>query len=182
MKTIQNAFAALLILVSTHGFAQTDKATTLKVIQAQDFIFIATTALPLSSTEISSVLNKLNSPDGAGSINLSGSQYDLVIKKDSIVAYLPYYGRSYSASMNPDEAGIKFKSKDFTYVKSNRKKGGWNIVIVPKDVKDNHKLTLYVSESGYATLNVINNNRQPISFNGYISEPKSEPRSEPKKD
>ncbi len=34
------------------------------------------------------------------------------------------------------------------------------------------KSKLNVSENGYATLNVNSNNRQPISFNGTISEPK----------
>lgn len=172
MKTIKIYLAALLLIVSLPVLAQTDKATTKRIIENQDFIFVATTALPMSTQEISAILNKLNSPLASGAINLSGSNYDLVVKKDSVVAYLPFFGRSYSPSLDPDDAGIKFKSKDFTYVKTNRKKGGWNIVIVPKDVKDYQKLTLYVTESGYGTLNVINNNRQPISFNGYIAEPK----------
>jgi hypothetical protein len=172
MKTLINYLTALLLILSLPAFAQTDEATTKKIVEDQDFRFVATTALPLSSQEVTAVLYRLNSPNGAGAIDLNGSRYDLVIKKDSITAYLPYYGRSYSPSMDPNDAGTKFKSKDFEYLKTKRKKGGWNIVIVPKDVKDSQKLTLYVSKSGYATLNVMNNNRQPISFNGYIAENK----------
>jgi len=172
MKTLTNYLIALLLVVSVPAFSQTDEATTKKIIENQDFTFIATTALPLSSQEVSDVLFSLRSPNGSGAINLTGSQYDLVVKKDSVVAYLPYYGRSFSPSIDPNEAGTKFKSKDFKYVKTKRKKGGWNIVIVPKDVKDSQRLTLYVSTKGYATLNVINNNRQPISFNGYLAENK----------
>jgi len=172
MKPLINYLTALLLVVSVPAFAQTDEATTKKIIENQDFRFIATTALPLSTQEVSDILYKLNSPNGAGAINLTGSQYDLVVKKDSVVAYLPYYGRSFSPSLDPNDAGTKFKSKDFKYVKTNRKKGGWSILIVPKDVKDGQKLTLYVSKSGYATLNVMNNNRQPISFNGYLAENK----------
>jgi hypothetical protein len=172
MKKLRNYFVALLLISSLPVIAQTDKATTKKIIQEQDFIFVATTALPLSSYDVSNILNKLNSPNGSGAIQLTGAQYDLVVKKDSVTAYLPFYGRSYTASYDPNDAGIKFKSKDFSYKITDRKKGGWNIVIVPKDVKDHQKLTLYVMDSGYATLNVINNNRQPIAFNGYIAEPK----------
>jgi len=172
MKTSINYLIALLLVVSVPAFAQTDQATTKKIIENQDFRFVATTALPLSTQEVSAILYQLNSPNGAGAINLTGSNYDLVVKKDSVVAYLPFYGRSFSASMDPNDAGTKFKSKDFKYVKTKRKKGGWNIVITPKDVKDSQKLTLYVSENGYATLNVTNNNRQPISFNGYLAENK----------
>ncbi len=172
MKNLIYYFAALLLILSVPAFAQTDEATTKKIVENQDFKFVATTALPLSSQEVTAILYKLNSPNGAGAINLTGSQYDLVIKKDSIVAYLPFYGRSFSPSPDPNDAGTKFKSKDFKYVKTARKKGGWNIVITPKDVKDSQRLTLYVTKTGYATLNVINNNRQPISFNGYLAENK----------
>jgi hypothetical protein len=172
MKTLISYLTALLLVVSIPAFAQTDEATTKEIIENQNFRFIATTALPLSSQDVSAILYKMNSPNGAGAINLTGSQYDLVVTKDSVMAYLPYYGRAYSASMDPNDAGTKFKSKDFKYIKTKRKKGGWNIVIVPKDVKDSQKLTLYVSENGYATLNVSNNNRQPISFNGYLAETK----------
>ena len=174
MKTFTTAITALLFCIAVPAMAQTDKATTKKIVQDQDFIFVATTAMPLASQDITAVLNKMNSPNGSGSINLTGSRYDLIIHKDSVAAYLPYYGRSYSASLDPDDAGIKFKSKDFKYEKATRKKGGWLIVIVPKDIKDHQKLTLSVSENGYATLNVVNNNRQPITFNGYLSAPKEE--------
>lgn len=171
MKRIQNTLSILLIALTLPVFAQTDKATTQRVVQNQDFVFHATSAMPMANMDVNRVLSRMN-PGGAGNINLSGSQYDLTIKKDSIVAYLPYYGRAYTATMNPDDSGIKFKSKDFTYTNTKKKKGGWIITIVPKDVKDSQKLTLNVSESGYATLDATNNNRQPISFYGYISEPK----------
>ncbi|WP_432712004.1 DUF4251 domain-containing protein [Pedobacter sp.] len=175
MKTLKNYMVAVMSILCIPAFAQTDKATTEKIIENQDFVFVATTAMPLSSQDVSAILYKLNSPNSSGAINLSGSRYDLVVKKDSVVAYLPFYGRSYSANLDPNEAGIKFNSKSFSYEKTKRKKGGWNIVIVPKDVKDHQKMTLYVTESGYATLNVMNNNRQPISFNGYLMEAKKKP-------
>ena len=105
-------------------------------------------------------------------IQLSGSQYQLIVTKDSIEAYLPYYGRAYSATMNPDDSGTKFKSKDFKYKADKRKKGSWTITMNFKDAKDTQRMILNISENGYATLNVNNNNRQPISYNGYLSEPK----------
>ncbi|WP_432710425.1 DUF4251 domain-containing protein [Pedobacter sp.] len=173
MKTFRNIFAVLLILTALPVFAQTDKATTERLVNAQDFVFVATRALPLSSQDVFAVMSSMPNPNASGSIALTGAQYDLRIKKDSVIAFLPYYGRAYQASMNPDDSGIKFKSKDFKYVKKERKKGGWTITIEPNDVKDNQRLTLYVSENGYGTLNVLNNNRQSITFNGFISEPKA---------
>jgi hypothetical protein len=39
----------------------------------------------------------------------------------------------------------------------------------PSDVTDFREFLLTISENGYGTLRALTNNRQPISFNGYIS-------------
>jgi hypothetical protein len=172
MKTLKTYYIAMLCMLSLPAFAQTDEATTKRIIEEQNFVFVATQALPMSNQDVTAVLNRLNSPNSAGAIHLTGAQYDLVVKKDSVIAYLPFYGRAYTSTLDPNDAGTKFKSKDFSYLSKKRKKGGWNITIVPKDIKDHQKLSLSVTKTGYATLNVMNNNRQPISFNGYIAEVK----------
>jgi hypothetical protein len=87
------------------------------------------------------------------------------------VAYLPYFGRTFTPSMDPNDAGTRFKSKDFKY-DAVKKKNSWIITIVPNDVKEHQKLVFNVSQKGYASLSVTNINRQPISFNGNISEPR----------
>ena len=153
-------------------FAQTDKAVTSKIIAAKNFIFVATTANPLNSTDVNNILRQMPGNANGGSIDLSGNYYDVQITPDSIVAYLPYYGRAFSAPINPDENGYKFKSKNFSYSTTPRKKGGWEILMITKDVKDSPRLSLSISENGYATLNIISNNKQSISYNGYLEESK----------
>lgn len=171
MKTLRNLLVFAALLIATQLNAQTDKETTLKLINAQHYVFNASSAMPMSNMDVSKVLSRMPGGNGSGTIQLTGAQYQLEVSKDSVEAYLPYYGRAYTASMNPDDSGIKFKSKDFKY-KADKKKKGWMITIQPKDTKDVQSLTLNVSENGYATLNVNSNNRQPISFNGTISEAK----------
>jgi hypothetical protein len=172
MKTIKNMLVFATLLVAMQVNAQTDKETTIKVINAQHYIFNATSAMPMANNDVNNILSKMPGGGGSGMIQLSGSQYQLIVTKDSVEAYLPYYGRAYTATMNPDDAGIKFKSKNFKYKAEQKKKGSWIISINPKDTKDTQSMTLNVSENGYATLNVNSNNRQAISFNGYLSEPK----------
>lgn len=174
MKTIHNILAgALLLFAGVPALAQTDAATTKRIIENKQFVFEATSAMPMANADVINVMSRMNGGTATGgSINLSGSGYDLKVSKDSIEAYLPYYGRAYTAQMNPDDAGIKFKSKDFTYTRSEQKKGGWNINIKPKDGKDIQSMTLSVSTKGYATLSINSNNRQPISFNGVLAEVK----------
>jgi hypothetical protein len=122
------------------------------LIDAKRYVFIAQSA----------------TPTGGRLVQLTSS-YDLKIRPDSIISYLPYYGRAYSAPIDPNQGGIQFTSTDFEYTQTDRKKGGWNIVIKPKDIRDPRQLSLTVSTAGYATLQVLSNDRQAISFSGYVA-------------
>lgn len=159
--------AVLLILLSLNlmpVLAQTDKTDTEKLIASKNFVFNATRANPISEP----ALNQIMGPNAMNNIlDLSNGRYFLRVTKDSIVADLPFFGRSYSAPMNTDDTGTRFTSKDFKY-SAIKKKKNWIITIEPKDVRDSQRLMIRVSESGSATLNVNNYNRQAISFEGDI--------------
>ncbi len=131
---------------------QASKEAAIKeLITAQHYSFEAQTALPV----------------GMRNRQLT-SGYELKVRKDTIDAYLPYFGRAYAATIGSNEGGIQFKTTDFKYTLTEAKKGGWDITIVPKNSGDTRQLILHVSQAGYASLQVISNNRQSISFNGYI--------------
>ncbi|MBB2151108.1 DUF4251 domain-containing protein [Pedobacter gandavensis] len=170
MRTLKKLLALLIVFSTVQVMAQTDKATTTRLVADKHLVFNATAAIPMANADLNKVLSRM--PGGTGGvIQLNGSQYQLKIDKDSVEAFLPYYGRAYTATMNSDDAGIKFKSKKFDYKTTTKKKGGWIIEIKPKDTKDVRSLTLSLSPSGYASLNVNSTNRQSITFNGVISEP-----------
>lgn len=105
-------------------------------------------------------------PMGGKVIHLSGGYY-LKVTPDTISAYLPYYGRAY-AGVDLSEGGIKFVSTKFDYNVSDKQKGVSNVSIKIKDNSQNYKLSLMLGETGRATLYVIQNNRQSISFAGDI--------------
>ena len=121
------------------------------LIDAQHYSFEAQTAIPM----------------GTKSRQLT-SGYELKVRKDTLEAYLPYFGRAYTAPIGTSDGGIQFKTTDFKYTLTEGKKGGWDITIVPKNAGDTRQLTLSISATGYGSLQVTSNNRQPISFNGYI--------------
>jgi Domain of unknown function (DUF4251) len=112
-------------------------------------------------------------PQRGGSRQLT-STYDLTVKKDSIIAFLPYFGQAFQApSPGETEGGIKFTCTNFSYEQKQAKNGGWNITIKPKDKnitnwRDVQQMILSISPDGYASLNVISSNRDPISFDGEI--------------
>lgn len=101
------------------------------------------------------------------------TEYRVDVAPEAALAYLPYFGRAYSAPISTTDGGIKFTSKDYTYTVKQRKKGGWDVTLVPKDAKGVRQLFFSISENGYASLQVTSQNRQPISFYGTIQAPKS---------
>lgn len=110
-------------------------------------------------------------PQGGGSRNLYTDDYDLRIKSDSLIAWLPYFGQVYfDAPLNPDDAGLKFTSTKFTYTKKPKKRGGWEIAIVPKDVRNLHQIFIDISPDGYSTMSFNFVNRSQISFNAEMKE------------
>ena len=98
------------------------------------------------------------------------SQYDLAISRDTVRAFLPYFGRAYTAPMDGRGGGIDFISKNFEYTQKVKKKERWEILIKPKDVPDVRQLFLTIFTNGSASLRVLSNNRETISYNGYLKE------------
>jgi len=156
MKKVFVLIVALLPLFAITANAQNKKpskeAITTALVDSQQYIFVAQTAIPMSGRTV-----QLNSTD-----------YDLTISKDTIIAYLPYYGRAYTAPLDPTETGIKFTSTSFEYKKEAKKKGGWIISITPKDASGVQQLTISISSTGYSTLQITNTTRQPITYYGYL--------------
>lgn len=168
---MKNIVLILFVFISLSANAQTDKATTQRIVEAKNFIFVASSAIPMNNVEINNILSRMPGGSG-GSVNLSGSNYDIRVTPDSIIAYLPYYGRSFSAPMNQDDNGYKFTSTKFSYKNNARKKGGWDITITPQDAKENVRMNLTISVNGYASLVISSNNKQSITYNGYLAEPR----------
>jgi hypothetical protein len=71
--------------------------------------------------------------------------------------------------MNTNDIGIKFTSHKYDYMLRERKKGGFDISVVPPNVRDHNVLKISIYKDGATYLYVTNNSRQSISFRGYIS-------------
>lgn len=152
-KAFLSLFTVIILAASSIVKAQDKKPDEMKrIIESQNYIFKAQMVNPL----------------GGGSRQLT-PEYDLSITKDTIISYLPYFGRAYTAPIDPTEGGIKFTSTHFEY-KSPKDGKGWEITIKPNDVRNVQELYLTIFDNGNATLQVTSTDRQSISFNGYVIE------------
>lgn len=160
-------FMAISLLAPIMLSAQVKKEDLPALLETKQFVFKANTAIPFADADLYQALRILGNP-GGGTIPLNTSVYDLQIKSDSVLAYLPYFGRAFMGLAEREDLSIKINSKKFLYELEKRKKRGWRIKIITQDLNRNFTLFLEIGESGYATLNVRDQFRQPISFYGYI--------------
>jgi len=148
-------FCAAIFNYSSYGQDKKQSAKDAAVadaVNSKKFTFIAQTASPMS-----------------GGIRHLTSEYTLKVSGDSVISDLPYFGRAYSAPMDPGAGGFNFATTVTDYQVKTRKKGGWDISIKP-DHRDVQLFSLSISSGGSASLRVTSNNRQSISFNGYLKE------------
>jgi len=165
MKTIRFIFVLFSLVTSIAGFSQDSKeeqkaaeqAKIKGLIEAKKFVFRAQSATA-----------------SRGATQQLSYGYSLAVSPDEVVADLPYFGRAYTATMNPSEGGIKFTSSEFDFGVKNRKKGGWDITLIPKDVPNAPKFYLSVTTNGNTSLRVISTNRESISFSGLIEAKKQD--------
>jgi hypothetical protein len=143
-----------------------------KLIDNKRFVFKALYANPLGGAVTTLNGRLINiSPDGSGRIYLNYN-YDVKVRPDSVIAYLPYYGRTtFDASYgNTNDSGVMFTSTKYGYTSKAGKKGSTVITITPTDAKYNRKMILEIQENGNTQLQMIITNRNAISYDGYIAE------------
>jgi len=122
------------------------------LINSREFVFTASRALPL----------------GGGSIDLTTNPNYLKFHPDRIESYLPFFGRAYNVDYGGD-AGLKFQGKPKEFKVVNRGKGkGYEINTNVSGKLDNYQINLLVSPEGSATLIILSNNRNSITYFGEI--------------
>lgn len=122
----------------------------------KSFVFVPTHAMPL----------------GGGSIQLSYT-FEAEVKGDSIFSYLPFYGVAYHVEYGGRNSAFDFSLPIENYEMEEEDKG-YQITLEVKNKMDYITYSLFISEMGYATLNVTSTNRQAISYYGRIEKPEKE--------
>lgn len=152
-------FAGMLFIFMQPGCSPAKHSAT--VVTSNEFIAQAITA----DNWIFSANQAL--PQRGRSRNLTGG-YEVVCRKDTLLFYLPYFGRAYSAPIGETTSPLNFKTTNFSFNKTTNDKGRWNITVVPKDYREVQSCGFTLYENGSAQLNVQLTNRSPISFSGFV--------------
>ena len=104
MKRLSYFILFSLFFATTFG---QDKQETAQAIEAKHYIFRAQTALPQT-----------------GAARQLTSSYDVTVRNDTVIAYLPYFGRAYSAAIGRTPSGIDFTSTKLHTISRKLKRAG----------------------------------------------------------
>ncbi|QBO57601.1 DUF4251 domain-containing protein [Chryseobacterium salivictor] len=169
MKNLPKILIALLtitLVLSCSSQNNIPSANTSALLQSNEFTFVAEHANP-NNADVINVLNSL--PNGSSQMLNLDSGYTIEIRKDKIDVTLPYFGRMYTPNIDPSKNSYRFTSKDFTITKKEGKKGSSVFNIIAKDQQNIITFNMEVFKNGKTYVSVDSNDRQPISYDGYIT-------------
>jgi hypothetical protein len=139
-----------------------------------EFVFSAKRANPTNYAVINTISSIPNAPS-TRILDLDNG-YGITFNKKQIVVALPYFGRAYKTPINTSDTSFRFTTKEYSWTKTDGKKGKVTYTIVPKDISNIQKIYLEVFPTGSAMVSVDSNDRQPISYDGYIEKlPQDQP-------
>ena len=147
----------ILIVACAFGYSfsqdKTDKEKKIEqIIENKQFKFTARSVTPMSGS----------------TINLT-STYDLVVDSTQVEAWLPFYGRAYQSDYGSTEGGIKFKEEaKVLNIRKDEKKKSYEIRIEVDTTKDAFKIFIQAGNTGYATMSILSNRKQSVSYYGVI--------------
>ena len=106
-------------------------------------------------------------PQGRGGISVT-SDYSVEVKGDTLVSYLPYFGRAYQVPYGGGK-GLNFTEQIEHYSAKRDDKGRTTITIELTNDEDTYTYILTIFENGKATVDVRSEQREPISYSGELS-------------
>jgi hypothetical protein len=170
-KYISIIFIFGFLLISQNVFSQSnlDTQTVTALVNSDDYSFHAQRATP-TNYDVINIMNSMPNSTSTRILDLSGSNYSIDLRKDTLEVTLPYFGRVFNPTYgNTSQNSYRFTSKDFTVTKSQGKKGKWIVKIKVNDQSTVDEIIIEVFKNGKAYTSIRSNDRQPISYDGYIA-------------
>lgn len=166
---------SFLLFIQNCTAQKADPQVVNNLITSDEFTFHAEKANPINY-DVINVVNSIPNAPQLRTFQISGENYGIEIKKGVMEVTLPYFGRSFNPTYGTTDTSYRFTSKDYAVTKSQSKKGNWIYKIKPNDVKNVSDINIEIFKNGRALTSIRSNDRQPISYDGYIS--KNEERKE----
>ncbi|WP_223557750.1 DUF4251 domain-containing protein [Chryseobacterium lathyri] len=173
-------FGFLFFFQSCSSQASLDSKTVDALVSSQEFTFHAQRANPMNY-DVINVMNSMPNSTSMRILELNGDEYSITINKNNLEVVLPYFGRVFNSTFGDrDKNSYRFTSKDFTVNKAQNKKGNWILKIKPNDTRNVDEIIIEIFKSGKAFVSMRSNDRQPITYDGYVSKNEEMPKDKEK--
>ena len=167
MKNLLILLPFLMVFLNCASQNYLDPATAQRLVNEEQFTFMAQKANP-TNYDVISMANSMPSYGSSRMLNLDYG-YTLILNNKEMTVTLPYFGRAYSTNAyDTDKQSFRFTSKDYTVQKSTTPKGNHLLRIKPNDISHIRLINIEIYRNGKAFVSVDANDRQPISYDGYI--------------
>lgn len=172
---------ALLIFSCGSGkdtVSEARKEAVREMIESRQFEFTGDWAIPMSGNDMNQVWRAglLQPGDSPNRINLIGNYNFLKVNKDSISAFLPFYGgQQFNVNVNSRDQAIQFEevAKDLQVTYDERKER-YDIRFSASKGNHGYVVFLTVLSNATANLRISSSTRDNISYQGSIKRLKAE--------
>lgn len=103
-------------------------------------------------------------PQRGRAVNLT-TNYSVEVKGDSLISYLPYFGRAYNVPYGGGK-GLNFIAPITGYQTETDRKGMTRVVLTTENEEDRYQYVLEVSSSGDSYVQVQSRQRDFIRYSG----------------
>ncbi len=98
------------------------------------------------------------------------SDYGLEVKGDTLVSYLPYFGRAYSVPYGGGK-GLNFTETFTEYHTNKLSNGATQVLIKVKNEEDVYQFILEIFDNGSASIEMNSRERESINYSGNMELP-----------
>ena len=103
-------------------------------------------------------------PPRGKAVNVS-PDYSLEVKGDTLISYLPYFGRAYNVPYGGGK-GLNFTAPIAEYNTGKGRKGATLVTIKVMNEEDIYTYLLEIHDTGSTSVDVRSREREPISYSG----------------
>ena len=98
-----------------------------------------------------------------------GGTYSLEVRGDTLVSYLPYFGRSYQVPYGGRPKGLNFTEIIQRYTTAKDDRDQTIVTIEVTNEEDTYQYRLSILDNGNSSIDVQSNQHDPITFTGMMA-------------
>lgn len=140
--------------------------TTQRVSNERDALAVVHLGQALDSRRYSIDIQTMYPRRGGGRTVSYG--FSLTVKGDTLVSYLPYFGRAYSLPYGGGK-GLNFTERIGSYHEQLTPKGSRHIELQTRNDEDNYLFTIDIQANGRAYIHLQPHQRESISYDGEVN-------------